>query len=121
MPTLALIHTIHAIIPEIDRICRRILPGAQTVHLLDETILRDLIARGTMDAQIARRVTGLVVRAEQAGADAALITCSSIGGCADIAARLVSIPVRRIDRPMAAQAVRRGGTVAVAATLPNHA
>ena len=118
MSTLALIHTIHAVIPQIEEICRRRLPGVRTAHFLDETILRDLIARGRMDAEIVRRVTGLVVRAERGGADAALITCSSIGECAEAASRLVSIPVRRVDAPMAAAAVRRGGTVGVAATLP---
>lgn len=68
MATLALIHTIHPIIPQIEEICRRRLPGVRTAHFLDETILRDLIARGRMDAEIVRRVTGLVVRAERGGA-----------------------------------------------------
>jgi len=64
-----------------------------------------------------RRVGGLLVRAEQSGANAVLVTCSSIGECVDHAGAFVSIPVRRIDAPMAASAVRRGGPIAVAATL----
>ena len=117
MPTLALVHTVHAIIPAIEEICRRRLPGIRTAHFLDETILRDLMSRGRMDADIVRRVSNLVVQAETGGADAVLVTCSSIGPCIEPAALLVSIPVRRIDGPMAAQAVRRGGSVVVAATV----
>lgn len=117
MPTLGLVHTIHTIIPVIEEICRRRLPRVRTAHFLDETILRDLMARGRMDADVMRRVVNLVVQAEAGGADAVLVTCSSIGSCVEPAAKLVSIPVRRIDTPMAAAAVRRGGRLAVAATV----
>jgi len=118
MKTLALIHTVHPVIPEIESLCRRLLPDVRTAHFLDETILRDLNARGRMDAEIASRVAGLVVRAEKGGADAALMTCSSIGGCITAARELVSIPVHRIDAPMAAAAVRRSsGRIGVTATV----
>lgn len=116
-PALALIHTLHQVIPVLDAICRRRLPGVRAAHLLDETILRDAMARGGADADIVQRVCELVVLAERGGADAVLITCSSLGPSLEAAARLVRVPVRRIDAPMAAQAVRRGGRVAVAATV----
>lgn len=117
MPDLALIHTVHGVIPQMEALCRRLLPGVRTAHFLDETVLRDAVQRECVDADIVQRVIRMVVQAERGGASAVLITCSTIGGCADIATPLVSIPVRRIDAPMAAQAVRRGGRMAVAATL----
>lgn len=117
MPTLALIHTIHTIIPEVEALCAKFLPGVRTAHFLDETTLRDAMKRDGADADIIQRVCTLVVLAERGGADAVLITCSSIGPSAEPAQRLVAIPVRRIDGPMAAEAVRRGGRIAVAATV----
>ena len=117
MPTLALIHTVHGIIPEIESLCAKHLPGVRTAHFLDETVLRDAMVRGGMDSDIAQRVCELALLAERGGADAILVTCSSIGPSVDAATRLVKIPVRRIDAPMAAQAVRRGGRIAVAATV----
>lgn len=116
-PTLALIHTVHQVIPAFEEICARRLPGVKTNHILDESMLRDVIDRGELDADVIARVAELVVRAERSGAAAVLITCSSIGACADRAQPLVSIPVRRVDAPMATAAVRRGGMVGVAATL----
>lgn len=117
MSTLALVHTVHSIIPEFERLCAQYLPGIRTAHFLDESTLRDAIKRGNADAQILQRVCRLICLAQQGGADAILVTCSSIGGSVAPARQLVSVPVHRIDAPMAAQAVRRGGRIAVAATV----
>jgi len=117
MGTLALIHTVHAVIPEFEALCGRLLPGTRTAHFLDETTLRDAMAQGGLNADIVQRVCDLVVLAARGGADAALVTCSSIGPAAEVAQRLVAIPVRRVDGPMAAFAARRGGRIGVAATV----
>ena len=117
MPILALIHTIHSVIPDFESLCAGFLPGVKVAHLLDETTLRDAIKRGNADSDIIQRVCRLICLAERGGADAILLTCSSIGAAVTPARKLVSVPVRRIDEPMAAQAVRRGGRVVVAATV----
>ena len=57
MATLALMDTIHAIIPEIETLCQRFLPGVQSAHFPDETILREPAVRGRMDANIVRRLS----------------------------------------------------------------
>ena len=49
--------------------------------------------------------------------DLVLLTCSSIGPCAEVAAEMVSVPVLRIDEPMAEEAVAIGKRIAVIATL----
>jgi len=117
LPTLALIHTVHSVIPEFESLCAHLLPGVKVAHLLDETILHDAIERGNADADVIQRVCRLICLAERGGADAILLTCSSIGAVVAPARALVSVPVRRIDEPMAAQAVRRGGRIVVAATV----
>ncbi|MEO8411164.1 MAG: aspartate/glutamate racemase family protein, partial [Propionivibrio sp.] len=43
--------------------------------------------------------------------------CSSVGEAADIAARLVAVPVLKVDSPMAEKAVELGSRIAVVATV----
>ncbi|HZQ08790.1 MAG TPA: aspartate/glutamate racemase family protein, partial [Anaerolineae bacterium] len=55
--------------------------------------------------------------AEDAGADAVLVTCSSVGAAVELARSFVQIPVFRVDQPMAERAVEMGNRIGVAATL----
>lgn len=48
------------------------------------------------------------------GADLIFNQCSSVGEAADIAARLVSVPVLKVDAPMAEKAVELGRRIGVA-------
>ena len=64
-----------------------------------------------------RRVVDQVASAEAAGADAVLVTCSSIGPAVTLAQPLFDIPVLRIDDAMAEAAVRNATTIGVLATL----
>jgi Asp/Glu/hydantoin racemase len=67
---------------------------------------------------VARRVAQHVAAAEDAGADFILVTCSSIGSAVETAASLASVPVLRVDQPMADRAVNEGRRIGVIATLP---
>src|SRR3546814_4764838 len=64
-----------------------------------------------------RQVIRLVGSTFDAGCDAALVTCSSIGAAVDIAAQLYDQPVLRVDRAMAEKAVATGRRIGVVATL----
>jgi Asp/Glu/hydantoin racemase len=63
-------------------------------------------------------VVDYVGSAEAAGADYILVTCSSIGAAVEAAAALTSVPVLRVDQPMADLAVEMGTRIGVIATLP---
>src|SRR5688572_11917347 len=118
MPTLALLHTAVVNVTTFQGLCAELLPDTTTFHMLDESLLKNTISDGAMSPLTARRVAGHVVSAAEAGADAVLVTCSSIGRGAEIARPLVSIPVVRVDEAMADEAVRTGKRVGVIATLP---
>jgi Asp/Glu/hydantoin racemase len=118
MATLALLHTASVNVTTFQGLCAELLPQTTTFHMLDESLLKNTIRDGAMSPLTARRVTGYVVSAAEAGADAVLVTCSSIGRGAEIARSLVSIPVIRVDEAMADEAVRTGTRVGVIATLP---
>lgn len=96
------------------------------VHVVDPALLSETVAAGEVTADVREGVTRHVAALAQAGADAVLVTCSSIGEAAETAARVTGVPVVRVDEAMARDAVARAvaastedrpGRVAVLATL----
>jgi Asp/Glu/hydantoin racemase len=94
------------------------LPDAKVFNLVDDSLIKDVIAQGELRPQVARRVAQHVAAAEDAGADFILATCSSIGPAVETAATLAAVPVLRVDQPMADRAVNTARRIGVIATLP---
>lgn len=116
--TLGLIHTSATLVPIFQQLCAEHLPGLQVFNIVDDSLIKDVIKRGELTANTARRVTDYAASAESAGADLILYTCSSIGAAVETAATLSGVPVLRVDQPMADQAVQTGSKIGVVATLP---
>lgn len=114
---LTLLHTVATVIQALTDLARELVPDMEISHLVDESILKNVIKNGQLTPDTFRTVSDLVVSAERSGADAVLITCSSISPCVDVARRLVNVPVFKIDEPMALEAVETGTRIGVAATL----
>ncbi|MFH8791257.1 aspartate/glutamate racemase family protein [Streptomyces sp. NPDC017941] len=113
MTTLALLHTSPVHIPVFDALRDADYPGLGLRHVVHE----DLLARARTHGVEAVADDVFAALAEAAaGADAVLCTCSTIGGVAESGA-VAGVPVLRVDRPMAAAAVRAGPCVAVVATV----
>jgi Asp/Glu/hydantoin racemase len=118
LPTkLALIHTSPSLTPMFQALCDRCLPGVEATHMVDESLIRNTIDAGCLQEPIVKQVIALVDSARLAGADAVLVTCSSIGEAATIAAELFDFPVLRVDDAMAEKAVCMGTRIGVLATL----
>jgi Asp/Glu/hydantoin racemase len=115
---LGLLHTSATLVPIFEQLCREKLPAVRVFNLVDDSLIKDVIAIGRIRPQTARRVTQHVAAAEDAGADFILVTCSSIGPAVETAASLASVPVLRVDQPMADHAVRSARRIGVIATLP---
>ncbi|HVW20291.1 MAG TPA: aspartate/glutamate racemase family protein [Opitutaceae bacterium] len=115
--TLGLIHTSATLVPVFQALCRAKLPGVETFNIADDSLIKDVIAKGRLTPQTSERVAGHVLSAAAAGADQILVTCSSIGPAVEAAAERVAVPVLRVDQPMADRAVRMGGRIGVIATL----
>ncbi|WP_246787918.1 aspartate/glutamate racemase family protein [Bradyrhizobium sp. CCBAU 53421] len=58
-----------------------------------------------------------MLRTVDAGAQAVLVTCSSLGPAVDMAMPLCPVPLFRVDDGMAIEAIERGNRIAVLATL----
>jgi aspartate/glutamate racemase len=116
-PTLALIHTSPTLASAFAELCRQHLPEAEFFHIVDESLIQDTVRSGFLRKLTIRRLVDQIASAEAAGADAVLVTCSSIGPGVTLAQRLFDIPVLRIDDAMAEVAVRQARTIGVLATL----
>ncbi|MFF9012890.1 aspartate/glutamate racemase family protein [Streptomyces sp. NPDC014870] len=113
--TLALLHTSPVHVPVFDGLRDRHHPGLDLRHVVAEELLVRARAEGP-DA-VAGAVRDLLAEAVADGASAVLCTCSTLGGVAERHADELGVPVLRVDRPMAAEAVRtrgRGRIVVVA-------
>lgn len=114
---LAFIHTSPVLAPTFGQLAGELLPGVRFFHMVDESLIKDTIESGALTKATARRVFRMVESAQEAGADFAIVTCSSIGKAVELSRPLIDIPVLRVDEPMANAAVSSGGRIGVAATL----
>ena len=115
--TLAFIHTAPLVIPLFMDLHKREMPDVDTFNIVDESLLKNTIRDGALSESTIRRLVGYVQSAHDGGADAVLVTCSSIGSAVEPARRAVKIPVLRVDEAMAEEAVWVGRRIGVAATL----
>ncbi|KXC07450.1 aspartate/glutamate racemase family protein [Microbacterium hominis] len=114
----AFIHTGAVVIPMVAAEAATLLPGVEIVNYLDDRIVADL-SRDEAPS-VPARIAQLARAARDAGAEAVMLTCSSISTLAAPTAAAVGIPVLRIDEAMADAAVTAAGDGRVAdlATLP---
>lgn len=115
---LAVIHTTPVTVEPLKVLAAELLPGVTVVNFIDDSVLPQLAENGGQVAVVAPRLVQYARIAEEIGADAVLSACSSVGEVVAEMQRAVRVPVVRIDEAMAEEAVRRGGRVGVAATLP---
>ena len=114
---LALIHTVPGLIPSLDDLVARALPGWARFHMADESLLKNTIRDGVLTPATMRRALTAIWSAVDAGADAVVVTCSSLGAAVEAARPFCPVPLFRIDQGMAEAAVRLGSRIGVLATL----
>jgi Asp/Glu/hydantoin racemase len=115
--TLGLVHTSATLVPVFAQLCKDKLPGVNVFNIADDSLVKGIMAAGSLTPTIARRVAAYLESAELAGADYIMVTCSSIGPAVEAAAKLIGVPVLRVDQPMADKAATSGKRIGVLATL----
>lgn len=94
--------------------------NVELYSLQEPSILSDICEAGYVPAAPAARLIGMYMQAVEAGCDAILNLCSSVGEVADCAqdiAKYLGVPIVRIDEEMCREAVRRGSRIGIMATL----
>ncbi len=114
---LALIHTSPTLTPLFSQLCDEWLGGVSIFHMVDESLIQDTIENDKLRKITMRRLLRMIESAADAGADAVLVTCSSIGPAVTAAQALFDIPIIRVDEAMAEVAIAQGKRIGVLATL----
>lgn len=117
MTRLALIHTVGSLDPVFRDLFAELAPEAEVTSTIDENLLGETIAAGSIQPATAARLEEHVRSALDGGADYVLVTCSSMGPAVDSIADGKGWPVLRVDIAMADEAVRIGPRIGVLATL----
>lgn len=115
--TLVIIHTGPVTVQPLNALAPDLLPGVRVVNLVDDSLLKDTMAAGMVTPAVTRRLTQYMMIAQDMGADLILNACSSVREAADVGAKLVSVPVTKIDTAMARHAVSSASRIGVAATV----
>jgi hypothetical protein len=115
VPTLGFLHTSSVHIAPFDALVAELAPGWVAVHVVDESLLSDARLRGEVDAEVTARVQARLAELAGSSPEVVICTCSTIGGVSE------QLGALRVDRPMAAEAVRLatagGGSILVVAAL----
>ncbi|MEV5440060.1 aspartate/glutamate racemase family protein [Streptomyces sp. NPDC052682] len=120
-PSIAVLHTsLLFVSPDsvINEHLAELAPDAKVLHFVDSDVLAAVVRDGGISPASTQRMVHLAQAAEAAGADVIFSACSSVGPAIDVARRLVSVPIVKIDDAMTASAVETADTVGVLATVP---
>ena len=102
---------------ELNALFAELVPEAKVHNLVDDSLLYDVMQNGGITPKVIARMCAYVQAAADNGADLIFNQCSSVGEAADIAAKLVTVPVLKVDSPMAERAVELGARIGVVATV----
>lgn len=112
---IAFVHTVGFLVEDFRARVRTDIPTADCFHILNESLLQDLL-RGEPQPLVYRRVVDQIVLAAETQPDLIVVTCSSMSPAVDIARRIVRQPILKIDDPMMSEAVRSGSRIGLLCT-----
>ena len=116
--TVFIIHTSSVSMADLSRLFAEMAPGVTVRNIVDDSLLPEVLANGGVTPAVAKRLCQYAIQAEAAGASLIFNQCSSVGEVADMAAKMVKVPLVKIDERMAETACRTGSRIGVVATLP---
>ena len=110
------VHTFYGIADAVRAEFARQFPQVEVVSIADDSLLTEALAHGGLTPGVLSRICGYYRNLQEYGCACVLNSCSTVGEAAEICAPMLSIPLLRIDAPMAAEAVELGSSIAVVAT-----
>lgn len=114
---LILVHTVPALVETFSELMSELAPEIPVRHVIHKELLEEALDAGELTPEIRRRTSEALLEESRSDAAVVLCTCSTVGPAVEDAAKQTSVPILRVDRPMAETAVRMGSQVTVAATL----
>ena len=117
MTKAAIFHTSSATLNLFQTLTAKIMPDVEIMHIVEDSMIRDVMKNGGPTPAINARIAGYVQAAERAGCSIFMTACSSIGASVEQCQLISTIPLTRIDEAMAEAAISQGPRVAVLATV----
>ena len=117
MKKITIIHTSFVMVDVITELFNKIIPEAKLVHIVDDSLLPEILAEKKITKKVIRRMLSYFKTAEDTGADVIFNICSTVGEVVDIARQMIDTPIVKIDEKMVEEAVQRSSKIGVAATL----
>ncbi len=114
---IAIVHTSFVSVEDLKQLFAEIIPEAKLTHIVDDSLLAEVMENGYATPQVVKRVCDYYINADSQGVDAIFNQCSSVGEAADVASKLIKTPVLKVDEAMAEEAVKLGSKIAVVATV----
>jgi Asp/Glu/hydantoin racemase len=93
-------------------------PDIEFYNIMDDSLLEDTRAFGSMTPNIASRMLHYAQAAQSSGADGVLVTCTSVNEATKFIKPFLNIPIMNIEEPVAEMAVAAGSKIGILATLP---
>jgi hypothetical protein len=112
---IAFVHTVGFLVDLFRKACADSLPGVDVFHILNESLLKDLLRDGP-SPRITERVVRQALLAADAGPDIVVFTCSSTSPMIDVARPMSPVPILKVDEPMAIAAVAAGTRIGLLCT-----
>ena len=113
----AVIHTTVVTCDGINSRLKALVPDAEVMNIVDDSLLNDVKKEGMLTKEVTRRLLTYVLEAQDWGAELILNAGSSVGEGVDVIRPLLKIPYLNIDEPMARLAVEKGEKIAVYRTV----
>lgn len=113
------LHTSGALVERLRKLWAEMNIPAKLINIIDDSLIWEVIENGSPTVEVQKRMLSYAQAAEVLKADFIFNTCSSVGGVASMMRNFVTVPIIKIDEPMAATAVESGQRIGVLATLPS--
>ncbi|MDR1659227.1 MAG: aspartate/glutamate racemase family protein [Desulfovibrio sp.] len=113
---LVLLHSVGFIADLFKPLLVERVPELECIHIVDEGILCETAKAGGLTPCIVRRIAVQALLASDLRPDMILFTCSATSPAVDFVRGMVSMPVMKIDDPLADAALREGNSIAFIGT-----
>lgn len=110
------VHTFLYSVEDFKKMFKKYVPEVEMINIIDDSLLEEMLENKGLTPRVISRMCDYYANLEELGCVCCLNQCSSAGEAADVAAKLINIPVLKVDEPMAAEAVKLGSRIAVIAT-----
>ncbi|MEX2644257.1 MAG: aspartate/glutamate racemase family protein [Acetobacterales bacterium] len=111
MPRIIVVHNYLPSMPPMASAFAGLWPEAEVFHMLDEALLADVGADGTLTPNVCERVDAQLRHCVLSHADGVVYTGSTFGPAVDESRRDLGIPVLKPDEAMAEEAVAAGSRI----------